>query len=272
MNSQNSAVGGMPVNFSGLRPTAWWAAYFKKNAGKDWDIPWADNPPLTTGQHARVAASIAEFQRGESSEARNYLAKSAGFAAEAAEPSFHEASVLFVAEENAHAELLLRFMRQAGMEPKQGTFSDGIFRRIRAVSDIGWSSRVLIIAELVAQEYYPLLKTTTEHPVLCRVCEKLIQDEFAHIRFQIERIARAELTRGAGVRWIREGMQTILSLGAALVVYREHRGVLGPLGCIGFVRRILRRNNRVITGVRRLHEQVLNQGKSPRLCLASATR
>lgn len=262
----------MSVNLTGLRTTAWWATYFKKNAGKDWQIPWAENPPLPADEWARIAESIAEFQRGESSEARNYLAKSAAFAAEAGEPSFHEASALFVGEENTHAALLLRFMQPAGIPAKHGTFSDGIFRRIRAVSDIGWSSRVLIIAELVAQEYYPLLKSTTAHPVLRRVCEKLIHDEFAHIRFQIERISRAELSRGTGVRRLREGLQTVLAFGAALVVYREHRGVLGPLGCLGFARRILRRNQRVITAVRRLHHGAMNQGKSPRLCLASATR
>lgn len=267
MKSLSSATKG-----TGLRTSDWWAAYFKNNACKDRQIPWADNPPLPSAVLARIAASIPEFQRGESSEARNYLAKSAAYAAEAGEPSFHEASARFVAEENAHAALLLRFMGMAGIAAKQGTFSDGIFRRIRAVSDIGWSSRVLIIAELVAQEYYPLLKTTTEHPVLRRICVKLIQDEFAHIRFQIERIAEAELARGAGVRWLREGLQTVLAFGAALVVYREHHGVLGPLGCAGFVRRILRRNRRVITGVRRLREQMPAQGNRPRLCLASATR
>jgi len=236
-----------------LRPTAWWAAHFRANSWKEWQIPWMENPPLSAAELTRIGASIAEFQRGESSEARNYLAKSAAFAAAAHEPSFHEASVLFTGEENEHAALLLRFMNLAGIAPKRTTFADGIFRRIRAVSDIGWSSRVLIIAELVAQEYYPCLRRTTRHPVLWRVCDKLIHDEFAHIRFQVERIARAEAGRGAVVRRLREAAQTILTLGAALVVYREHRQVLASLGCLGFTARILRRNRRVITAVRRLH-------------------
>jgi len=242
-----------PSNAAVFRTTVWWAAHFRANAWREWQIPWQDNPVLSARQLALISASIAEFQRGESSEARNYLAKSAAFAATARESSFHEASVLFVGEENEHAALLLRFMNLAGIAPKQTTFSDGIFRRIRAVSDIGWSSRVLIIAELVAQEYYPCLRVMTGHPALRRVCDKLIHDEFAHIRFQVERIARAEADRGAGVRMLREGLQTLLTLGAALVVYREHRGVLASLGCAGFVARILRRNHRVITAVRRLH-------------------
>jgi len=251
------------INPAALRPTAWWASYFRSNSWKEWQIPWAENPPLSAAELMRIAASIAEFQRGESSEARNYLAKSAAFAETVREPSFHEASVLFVGEENEHAALLLRFMNLAGIPPKRTTFSDGIFRRIRAVSDIGWSSRVLIIAELVAQEYYPCLRLTTRHPVLRRVCDKLIHDEFAHIRFQIERIARVEAGRGEGVRRLREATQTILALGAALVVYREHRQVLASLGCIGFTARILRRNHRVITAVRRLESVEFAAGNYP---------
>jgi hypothetical protein len=88
--------------------------------------------------------------------------------------------------------------------------------------------------------------------VLRRVCDKLIFDEFAHIRFQIERIARAEAGHGVCVRMLREAAQTVLTLGAALVVYREHCPVLAPLGCLTFVARILRRNRRVIFAVRTL--------------------
>ncbi|HSI10225.1 MAG TPA: hypothetical protein VK985_16700 [Rariglobus sp.] len=253
MISTATRVRLVSIAHSGLHPTAWWAAHFRTNSWKEWHIPWTENPPLSAAELRRIAGSIAEFQRGESSEAQNYLARSAAFAATVREPSFHEASVLFVGEENEHAALLLRFMNLAGIARKQTTFSDGIFRRIRAVSDIGWSSRVLIIAELVAQEYYPCLRVTTRHPVLRRVCDKLIYDEFAHIRFQVERIAGAESGRGGAVRRLREAAQTILTLGAALVVYREHRQVLASLGCLGFTARILRRNRRVITAVRRLH-------------------
>ncbi len=247
-----------------LRPTAWWSAHFRANSWREWRIPWTDNPPISAAELTRIGASIAEFQRGESSEARNYLAKSAAFAGAAHEASFHEASVLFVGEENEHAALLLRFMNLAGIARKRTTFSDGIFRRIRAVSDIGWSSRVLIIAELVAQEYYPCLRFTTGHPVLRRVCDKLIHDEFAHIRFQVERIARVETDRGAGVRRMREAAQTILALGAALVVYRKHRQVLVSQGCVRFTARILRRNHRVITAVRRLRAAGFSLENYPR--------
>ena len=94
---------------AGLRPNTWWVDYFRDNAERDWAIPWRDNPVIDARAWRCIAASIGDFQRGESSEARNYLAKSSRFAESAEDAAFHEASVLFVREENGHAALLLRF-------------------------------------------------------------------------------------------------------------------------------------------------------------------
>ena len=200
---------------------------------------------------SRIAASIAEFQRGESSEALHYLAKSEVFARHSADADFHAASILFVREENGHAGLLLRFMRLVGIPPRKKVFSDGVFRRLRAVSDLGWSSRVLLIAELIAQEYYPCLRAATDHPVLRRICDKIIWDEDAHIRFQVERIARLE----ADVPWrtvrVRDACQSVLMSGAACVVYLGHHRVLGSrFGFLGFVSAVLRRNRAAIGAMR----------------------
>lgn len=227
---------------SPLRDAAWWAAHFRANRLRDWRIPWhAGAVPLPAREFARIAGSVAEFQRGESSEARNYLEKSAVFALRSGDPHFHEASVLFVREENEHAALLLRFMNGAGIPPRQRIFADGVFRRLRAVGDLGWSSRVLLVAEFVAQEYYPCLRATTTHPVLRRVCDKLIHDEFAHIRFQIERIARVEHALPPASRRLRDWLQGLVLAGAALEVYRGHRGVLSRLGLPGFLFGLFRR-------------------------------
>src|SRR5439155_27364846 len=120
-------------------------------------------------------------QRGESSEARHYLAKSEIFSGRTGDPAFHAASVLFVREENEHAALLGRFMQQTGIPPRRSSAGDAVFRRLRACSDLGWSSRVLLIAELIAQEYYPCLQAATRHSTLRRICDKIIADEEEHI-------------------------------------------------------------------------------------------
>src|SRR4051812_27173116 len=68
--------------------TEWWCGHFRRDLHRDWTIPWETPAELTPAERAHIATSIAEFQRGESSEARSYLAKSARFGAQAEEPAF----------------------------------------------------------------------------------------------------------------------------------------------------------------------------------------
>ena len=229
-----------------LKTSARWVEHFRANVYRDWNIPWNHPAHLAIESHRRIAASIAEFQRGESSEALHYLARSASFGASTGDPDFHSASILFVREENGHAALLLRFMRLVAIPQRTRVFSDGVFRRLRALSDLGWSSRVLLIAELIAQEYYPCLRAATEHPALRRICDKIICDEEAHIEFQVERIACLEAGRHR-LSALRDLAQTLLMLGTAGVVFWGHRTVLESRhGPVSFVTAVLRRNRGAI--------------------------
>jgi len=201
----------------------------------------------------RIASSIAEFQRGESSEARTYLAKSERFSSRTGDAAFHATSILFVQEENGHASLLLRFMQLTGIPASTKSFGDRVFRLLRALGDIGWASRVLIIAELIAQEYYPCLQAATDHPVLKRICDKIVFDEESHITFQIERIVRVEASLGFWQTILRDRLQTGLMAGAALMVYRNHHRVLASrVGFAAFLSRALLRNRNAILSMQLL--------------------
>src|SRR2546423_627183 len=120
-----------------VKATRWWTRHFMHNRRRDWGIPWQSDEIISADARARIAASIAEFQRGESSEARTYLAKSQSYSDRVGDPTFHAASILFVREENEHAALLLRFMRMAGISPRTKSLADGIFRRLRSGGDLG---------------------------------------------------------------------------------------------------------------------------------------
>jgi hypothetical protein len=230
-----------------------WLTHFRRNQQRDWAIPWEPTVPLPVALRAQIAASIAEFQRGESSSAGSYLAQSARFAGRTGDPAFHAASVLFVREENGHAALLLRFMQRAEIAPRRSTFGDRVFRWLRSCADLGWTSRVLIVAELIAQEYYPCLRSATTDPALVRICDKVICDEEAHIRFQVERIVRVEAAVAAPWLAVRDALQTALMLGTACVVYAGHHGVLScGLTWGEFTSRVLVRNRRAIETMRAL--------------------
>jgi hypothetical protein len=216
-------------------------------------IPWEAEVKLPADARAAIANSVAEFQRGESSEAQNYLGKSALFSGRTGDPAFHAASILFVREENGHAALLLRFMQLAGIPRRRSTPGDGVFRWLRSFGDTGWASRVLIIAELIAQEYYPCLRAATGHPALMRICDKIIFDEEAHIRFQVERIVRVEAALGARTIGLRDALLPILMRGTAVVVYFGHRRVIASrMGFQEFVAAVVTRCERAIEAMRAL--------------------
>ncbi|HWA24059.1 MAG TPA: ferritin-like domain-containing protein [Lacunisphaera sp.] len=237
----------------GVKPSSRWTEHFWANRHREWSIPWQHADPPPREAVVRIAGSIAEFQRGESSEARTYLAKSELFSARTGDPDFHTTSVLFVMEENEHAALLLRFMQLAGIPPNRRSVGDRIFRALRAVSDLGWTSRVLIIAELIAQEYYPCLRAATNHPALVRICDTIICDEDAHIRFQVERIVRVEASLGPLGIALRDFLQIFLMAGAAVVVHRGHHRVLSTrLSFGGFLANTLARTRRAVHSMRAL--------------------
>ncbi|HUR57615.1 MAG TPA: ferritin-like domain-containing protein, partial [Opitutaceae bacterium] len=236
-----------------LKPAAWWAEHFRRDLRRDWRIPWGAAPALTAAARTRIAASIADFQRGESSEARGYLKRSAQHSARVGDRNFHLASLRFVEAENAHADLLRRFMQRAGIPLRPAFFTDGAFRWLRRLGDLGWASRVILIAELVAQEYYPCLRVATNHPVLVRICDQIISEEAAHIRFQLERIVAVETVHRASTIAGRDRLQTLLMHGTALIVFAGHHRVLRSRQTFGeFVARLERRHRRALVTLRLL--------------------
>jgi hypothetical protein len=106
---------------------------------------------------------------------------------------------------------------------------------------------------LIAQEYYPCLQAATDHPVLKRICDKIVFDEESHICFQVECIVRVEALLGSWQIALRDRLQTGLMAGAALMVYRGHHRVLASrLGFAAFLSRALLRNRNAILTMRLL--------------------
>jgi hypothetical protein len=199
----------------------------------DWVAHFSNRPMVKLDQfnqeqisaleHAHIGYSIAQFQRGESSEAKDFLEKSKAFATEIDALAFYEAAKLFVAEENYHSKLLESFMGQMQIEFASQSWTDNVFRWIRSIGDIAWSSRVLLTAELLAQVYYPALQEATSSKMLHHICERIIDDEAFHILFQTERIARVLLHRHPLKRLIHTVCGGVLFCGTIFVVWFEHR-------------------------------------------------
>jgi hypothetical protein len=128
-------------------------------------------------ERRKIGYSISQFQRGESSEARDFLEKSRIFSIKSGRAAFYEESKLFIKEENYHSNLLKIFMMQMQIEAASDAWTDNVFRWLRSLGDIAWSSRVLLTAEILAQVYYPALKEATSSEMLHLICERIIADE-----------------------------------------------------------------------------------------------
>ncbi len=204
-----------------------WSDHFDRKFRERGARALPPGPPLSEPDRQRVGPSIAEFARGESSEARDFLAKSKAFAARQACPAFHEASVGFIREENVlHARVLLAYMERQGVAPVFSSWADAVFRWIRNLGDAAWSSRVLLCAEILAQLYYPALRLASACPVLRAVCDDVIADESEHIAFQSDRIAC--LDRHASLVIVREQqlVAAVVFGATAVVLWWGHRDVL----------------------------------------------
>lgn len=209
-----------------LRPTRDWLAYFERKRRELLPIPWQTGPTLTPEQRRAIAGSIAEFQLGESSEGRHFLALADGYAARTGDRDYARALRLFIAEEQRHARDLGRFMDLEGIPRTTRTLGDSVFRHLRKLGGLELEVTVLVTAEILAQVYYRALGQATDSPILCRLCEQILNDEQAHVEFQCQRLA---ILRRQGPRWRRplaKHGHRLLMAGTTLVVGWRHRSAL----------------------------------------------
>ena len=215
-----------------------WCYYYHRNAERLLTLPWQCGAELTEAERQAVAASLQEFQLGESSEGHNLLRRATQYAERADDPEYVEAMQLFVREEQRHARVLGRFLHLAGVEPLKRSRLDTAFRLLRRLAGLVLSITVLLTAETIGKVYYRALRRATGSALLRRVCDQLLRDEVRHMRFQAERLAILRRGRARWRVWLAHGCHRLLFGGACLLVWGKHRRALraGGLGFRGFWR------------------------------------
>lgn len=205
---------------------ATWLRFFRSRRDRGADLPWRDDAPIHPEARRRIAASIATFQLGESSDGAHLLAAARGFARAQALPPIEEITGLFVREEQFHASLLAAFMHANGIERRRASWSDTAFRSLRRLGGFEAAISVLIVAELIALTYYRALGAATASRVLRGICELIVADERAHVSYEGMLINRLRRRRPVLGRLATLSAHAILFAGAVLVVYAGHRQVL----------------------------------------------
>src|SRR5688500_13350775 len=214
-----------------------WLQHFKLNRGGLLDIPWDRGPELSAGERGALGRSIAEFQRGESSEGRHLIRYAESYAREAGDPEYALAIRLFIAEEQRHAHDLARFLSINGLPLARKSFADAVFRRLRnLLGTLEVSIAILILAEIIAQVYYKALQRATRSQILDRLCEQILRDEAYHVRFQAEHLGKLRAGRGRVLYATTLLGQRLLFVGTCAVVWVFHARALrrGKCGLAGF--------------------------------------
>lgn len=209
-----------------LAGSAAWLDYFQRNAASLRPIPWHAGVELSAAERAAVAHSVATFQLGETGGGRHLTAAAARYAAFEGDDDYLAAVKLFIAEEQRHGRELGRWLDLAGIPRIERHWSNGAFRRLRQLAGLELMISLLLTAEVMAKVYYAALRKATRSIVLQALCEQILKDEAAHIRFQSQRLAILRSRRSHFVLALCTSAQRILFAATALIVWQTHRPAL----------------------------------------------
>jgi hypothetical protein len=202
-----------------------WAKWFRETPNNQMNIPWETPDALTVEERQTISHSMAQFEKGESSDGRHFIEKALVATRRQKDQSYVEALRHFILEENRHSAYLSRFMDHHGIAKVQSHWMDELFRLIRRPGDLSNSIRILVMAEVIAVPYYQSLQACTNSPVLKAICTQVLQDEFLHLQFQGETLGELYQHQSGLRRFFNRHLNRKLMLAACAVVWPTHKPV-----------------------------------------------
>lgn len=193
-------------------------------------IPWDSEYEISENEMSAICRSIAEFQKGESSEGIHLISQANEYEEQVGDVGYKASTIAFIKEEQRHARDLAKYMKLRGIPLAKSAWPDTVFRRLRRYSGIEISTCVLVTAEIIAQVYYPALRAATKDPVLIALCDQIIADEDYHVLFQAERIVDMRRADSFLRKLIAKLFQKILFAGTVWVVWIQHYRVFKNSG------------------------------------------
>jgi hypothetical protein len=214
---------GLPAVWSSVE----WFTYFTRNSARQRVIPWELGASVSTAELTEIAASLRGWQLGETSDGAHLLAAALNYAAKVSDPDFPRVVELFIKEEQRHGGNLGRFLDLAGVPRAHTDWGDTLFRFVRysfASMEV-WATPVVMV-ETHAMIYYGAIRHATHSPVLRGICEQILADEVAHIRFQCERLAILHRRHARWLRMLILAVHRLMFAAISLAVWAGHRRAL----------------------------------------------
>jgi hypothetical protein len=214
---------GLPV----VRSSGGWLDYFTANAARPMEVPWHLGAGASAEELAPIIGSLRSWQLGETSDGAHLMAAARNYAEEEGDPEFVEVAQMFIREEQGHGEALGRFLDLAGVPRAGRTWGDTLFRAVRhCLPEMEFWTTPVIMVEVHAMVYYNAIRRATGSDVLRRICERLLRDEVAHLRFQAERLAMLHRHRARWRRGLTMAAHRVLFAGVTLAIWAGHREAL----------------------------------------------
>lgn len=207
-----------------------WLVYFEQNAIKPSSIAWHLEEALTEQELSWIGPSMAAFQLGEYSEGKGLMQAAQEFAQAHNLPELLQITRLFIKEEQHHALLLKRFMDRHQIPLLRQNWTDDLFRKLRKNVSYPSAITVLVSAEIIALVYYQALKKSSQSLILQAICDKILQDERAHVVYESSILQALHHRAPLLQRLLSQTWHRFLFLGMALVVYQTHRQLLDRSG------------------------------------------
>ena len=210
-----------------ITSSAQWVDYFQSNAQRQREIPWQLGAGASLEELAEITPSLRGWQLGETSDGKHLLAAAGNYAIKVGDPGFVDAVRLFIAEEQRHGESLGRFLDLAHVARAKSDWGDALFRAARYClpSMEVWVTPVVMV-ETHAMIYYNAIRRATKSVVLRGLCEQILADEVAHIRFQCERLAILHRRRSSWLRTLTMATHRIMFAAITMAIWCGHRRAL----------------------------------------------
>ena len=206
-----------------------WVDYFYQNSPEP-KLPWNDAARLSEAEKRAVIASIQQFQLGEGASGARMLERAHRFSRETGDLGLIAALKLFLHEEQRHSKLLARFLEVENAPCLRKHWVHSSFRWVRGLAGLELCLKVLVTAELLARPYYAALRDATQSPLLKSICQRIFDEEGAHLRFQGFVLSRFESRHQRFIKALIKTCHVLLLTGTAALVWVEHHAVFRTAG------------------------------------------
>ncbi len=208
-----------------------WKSHFEAAARESDARPVIfDERPLTATERDLVQKCIAQYQLGKSSDGAHLIGRMSRYGFAQGDPDIASDAVLFVQEEQRHAQMLSAFMQHHDMAPIKHHWVDTCFRLIRRMGNVELMLATLMTAEVISTHFYKCLGHATRSRMLKRMCNTLLTEETAHLYFLRQIISEIRKDRTGLHAKLTEGFERVLFFGALIAVWLNHAPVYRRAG------------------------------------------